>query len=130
MEEQLITDLRGDAGIIAVTGVFNSRPSIDWVTRPDTAALPGIAMQRVATDRLYIHGGEDTLTMARVQFDCFGATFASTATLYRALQAKMEAGGTGWRAFLVTQRDFAPEDTPGGERVFRKSADFNIWYEE
>lgn len=130
MEEQLVTDLRADAGIIAAAGTFSGRASVDWVTRPDTAALPGIAMQRVATDRLYVHGGNDSLTMARVQFDCFGGTYADTTALYRALQTKMEAGGTGWRAFLVTQRDFAPEDLPGGERVFRKLADFNIWYED
>lgn len=130
MEEQLIIDLRADAAIIAACGTFNSRPSIDWMTRPDTAALPGIVLQRVATDRLPVHGGVDALTMARVQIDCMGATYASTVALYRALQEKMELGGTGWRAFLVTQRDFAPEDLPGGERVFRKTSDFNIWYEE
>lgn len=130
MEEQLLADLRADAAIAAAAGTHNSRALVDWVTRPDRAVLPAIVLNRVSTERLYIHGGQDDLTSARVQCDCYGLTYAATATLYRALQDKMEAGGTGWRAFLITHRDFAPEDTPGGERVFRKSADFNVWYKE
>jgi hypothetical protein len=70
------------------------------------------------------------LTGARVQVDVYAGTFGAATTLYRAIEDKMEAGGTGWRAFLLSRRDFAPEDLSGGERVFRANADFNIWYEE
>lgn len=130
MEEQLLADLRADAGVAAACATYNSRPAVDWITRPDLAGLPALVLQVVATDPLYTHGGQDPLTMTRVQFDCFAGTYAQAAALYRAALAKMNAGGTGWRAFLVTQRDFAPEENPGGERVFRKMADFNVWYEE
>lgn len=130
MEEQLITDLRADAGIIAIAATYNNRPAVDWIGRPDMAGLPAIVLQRISTDRLYSHEGPVTLTGARVQVDCFATTYTAATALYRAVQNKFEAGGTGWRAFLLSRRDFAPEDAPGGERIFRAQGDFNIWYED
>lgn len=130
MEERLIADLRGDAAIIAAAASYNSRPVIDWATRPDLAAMPGAVLSRITIDRLYSQEGPVSLTGARIQVDVYGKTYTSVTALYRAIQDKMEAGGTGWRAFLLSRRDFAPEDAPGGERIFRANGDFNIWYEE
>lgn len=130
MEEQLIADLRGTTALAAKVAVFNGRPAIDWVSRPDLAGLPAITLQRISTDRLYSHSGPVSLTGARVQFDCWGATYGAARNAFRALQTKLEAGGTGWRAFLDTERDAGAEDLDGGQRVFRVSGDFNIWYKE
>lgn len=130
MEEQLITDLRGTTALAATLAVFNGRAAIDWVQRPDLAGLPAITLQRISTDRIYSHEGPVDLTGARVQFDCWGATYGAARTAFRALLTKMETGGTGWKAFLDTERDAGAEDLDGGQRVFRVSADFNIWYKD
>lgn len=130
MEEQLIADLRANAGIAAKVASFNNRPAIDWVVRPDLAGLPAITLERVSTDRLYSHSGPVSLTGARVQADCWAGTYGAARELFRALLTKMEAGGIGWSAFLLTERDLGAENLDGGQRVFRVSGDFNIWYED
>lgn len=130
MEEQLIADLRGTTALAAKVAVFNGRPAIDWVRRPDLAGLPAITLQRVSTDRLYTQDGPVELTGARVQFDCWAGTYGEARNAFRALLDKMESGGTGWKAFLDTERDADAEDLDGGQRVFRVSADFNIWYKD
>lgn len=130
MEENLLSNLRADSGIILRTGTHNSRPVVDWGQRPDEAPLPALVLTRISTDRLYTHGGAATLTAARVQCDCYGTTYQAVALLERALLAKMESGGTGWEAFLLSHRDFDPVIAQGGERIFRKMSDFNVWYKD
>lgn len=130
MEESLVADLRASAGIAAIVASHNGRKLVDWTIRPDKAGLPAVTMHRVSTDKLYAQGGPVGLTGARVQFDCWATSYGVSRTLFRALQGAVETGGSGWRGFLATARDFAPENLDGGQRVFRSSGDFNIWYQE
>lgn len=131
MEESLVADLRGNAGVTALVSTHNGRALVDWAVRPDKSGLPAVTMQRVSTDKIYSHSGPVSLTGARVQFDCWAGTYGAARSLWRALQTAIEAGGADWRGgFLATARDFAPENLDGGQRVFRVSGDFNIWYQE
>ncbi len=130
MEESLITDLRATTALTVLLGVHNGRALIDWAVRPDKSGLPAVTMQRITTDKIYSHSGPVSLTGARVQFDCWATSYGVSRLIFRQLDSAIYAGGTGWRGFLESSRDFAPENLDGGQRVFRASGDFNIWFKE
>jgi hypothetical protein len=133
MEEALVARLRSAAAVAARVAVFNGRPTIDWVSRPDRSSLPALTIQGVDAARIYAHGGGLGLENKRVQFDCWGATYGAARLLARAVIAELETvktvAGTAFDAgFLVADRDMMAEDLGGGERVHRISLDFSLWF--
>lgn len=131
LEEMLIADLRANAGVIAAVSTNNSRPSVDWITRPDKGSLPGVTLQNVALDREYSQDGPVSLVGQRVQVDAWGGSAYAALQAFRAVKTALDAGSPGrWRAFQLTMDDGQADDLPGGERVFNTRGDFMIWHTE
>jgi hypothetical protein len=131
LEEMLIADLRANAGVMAAVSTHNGRPSVDWITRPDAGALPGVTLQGAGLDREYAQDGPVGLTGKRIQVDAWGASAFAALQTFRAVKAAMDAGSPDrWRAFQLTEDDGQAEDLPGGVRVFNVRGDFMVWTEE
>lgn len=131
MEEAIITRLRSDAGMIAATATFDSRPAVDWIERPSDASLPGVTLQAFST-RSYVHAGPTDLQPTTIQFDCWGGTYGETKVMERAIIAIMETSETVAsvffdKAFLDTSVDIEPEDIGSGIKVFRTRMDWSLW---
>ena len=131
MEEALVARLRADATIAAQVATKNSRPSVDWIERPE--ALPAITLQDVSAGRNYTHDGANGLAAPVVQIDCWAGTYGEAKTLARAVIAEMETSATVSgvefiTSFLDASRGMNPEDLGGGIKVFRQSLDFTVWH--
>ena len=123
MEEALRTLLRGHAPIAALVGT-----RVDWGVRPQATALPAICLT-VISDAPVNHTLDGPgPSQARVQVDCFGASYGSAKAVARAvrrlLDAHKDANFLG--IFLAGARDLTDED--GVNTIHHVSMDFFVNY--
>lgn len=132
MEAALLARLREDPDVIAVAGVYNGEPAIDYDERKsnDVAAFPAAIQSLVVGDKNYDQDGADGARTARMRWECFGldpdAAFFLAQAIVDALEPKGEFGGVRFgRGFLVFERGFPPEEV-ADLRIFRRIVDLNI----
>ena len=131
MKAALVAELNATT---AVTALVNDR--IAFVARKQGEPLPSIALMTVSGVREYDLTKPAGLVEARVQADCYGATFASAQAVANAVRKAIE-GRAFTRSsvrfqgvFLNAERDLSEGNANDGVRVFRVSLDFTIWHEE
>ncbi len=133
MEEALLKRLRGAEAIQSVAGTHNGRATIDFEERPanDMAAFPAAVLSIVVGGRLYDQDGVTRFRQSRVRFETFGLDYGQARLLLRAITSVVEQPAAiddvrFHQAKLVLERDGGVDDIPGGLRVSRIIADFNI----
>ena len=104
---------------------------VDWVIRPQTAALPAVTLQTISGDRPQTHAGFEEMRTARVQCDVWATTYASaraiTEAIVRALAPKAESNGVRFgRMFFEGDRDLL--DTTATTPIHRTSLDLIVWH--
>lgn len=129
MEEQLKARLRAMAGLAALVGT-----RIWPLVRPQGSDLSALTFQVISTERGYTHDGAIGLTRSRVQFDSYGESYGDAKLVSRALIDGIEPEATVdgirfVRAFLAGERDLSITDVAGGDKVFRNSLDFFVWWQ-
>jgi hypothetical protein len=131
MEEVLIALLLGDA---ALGGLVAKR--INWLKRPQAAALPAIVLQNISAMRGYTLAGADGLTGYLVQIDAWASSFTSLKAVERALKALLSGAHDGQisAVFIENQRETVePADGPtagGATDLYRTSLDCRVWFSE
>lgn len=128
MRVDLVTRLRGNAGIAAVIG---SR--VYWGKRKQNDPLPALVLHMITPGNQYTHDGASDLNGARIQFDCLGAELRDALALFEALRPEMEqartVGDTEFgMSFLNSERDIPFTDVSGSGPVGGISADFIVWF--
>lgn len=63
---------------------------------PQTATLPAVAYQRVATRRLTAHDGATAQAWATMQITCQGATYSSAKAVSNAIRARFDGVAGTW----------------------------------
>lgn len=126
MEEALRAKLLANVAIAAVA------KAVAWIDRPDASKLPAITLQQVGAGRTYTHDGANDLTDPLIQFDFWGRSQLEVVQIERLVTAEMETASTieGVEfgvAFLEAQNDFDPEDIDGGDKVYRRVADWRVY---
>ncbi len=106
--------------------------SVDWNQAPQGAGVPRLVLYTISDVTIITNDGQARLRRARVQVDCYAATYGAAKLVSRAVNAAL----SGWRdgatiqgAFAAGARDLPP-DTGAGETLGRVSLDFFINYEE
>jgi len=130
MEEALHDRLIADA---AVGPLIGDRAA--WGERIEAESLPALVLNRVTAGRDYDHDGNDGLQTPIIQIDCLGSSYIAARALackvIDAVEPAATEGGIEFgQSFLQADRDMDPVDLPGGERAFRVSLDFLIFYKE
>ena len=123
MEEALRTVLRSHAAIAALVGT-----RVDWGIRPQATALPAICLT-VISDAPVSHTMDGPgPSQARVQVDCFGASYASVKAVARAVRRRLDtySDATFLGIFLAGARDLTDED--GVNTIHHVSMDFFVNY--
>lgn len=113
-----------------VSGIVGTR--VDWMTRPQKAALPAISLQTISDPRTGHLKGFDGARATRVQCDCWAATYAAALALARAAIAALQppatiSGKKFGNAQVDAQRDLG-EAVADGSFIHRQSIDFIIWH--
>jgi hypothetical protein len=130
MEEGIIARLLATSGVTALvsTRIFPGR-------RPQASALPSIVLTTISGAPLYSDDGEAGLASARIQIDCWGATYTSAKTVARAVKAALsafvgDAGGITFQNILVdAERDFSEGGADAAEYLHRTNLDLIVWWE-
>lgn len=113
-----------------VSAIVGTR--VDWMARPQNAALPAISLQTVSDSRPDHLKGFDGARETRVQCDCWAATYAAALALARAVIAALQppttiTGKRFGNARVDAQRDLG-ENIADGSFIHRQSVDFIIWH--
>lgn len=130
MENAVIAKLLADSGLAALV---DNR--IYPVARPQGSMLPAITLQTVSNVPVYTNDGEAGIAEARVQIDCWGATYSSVKTVARAVTASLSAffgtvDGVAFQNVLLDgERDSRESGSNAPEYLFRTQLDFRVWYE-
>ena len=130
MEEALIARL---LGIAAVSGMVGTR--VYPGSRPQGSALPAVVLNRISGGPLYADDGEAGLEQARIQVDCWAASYAGAKLLARAVKASLSAfeGTVGETTFQLIELDIEQDLREGGgdavDYPFRTALDFLVWAE-
>lgn len=106
---------------------------VDWLRRPQAAALPSITLQTITDARPRHLKGYQGARETRVQIDCWATSYAASVSAASAVVAIVEAPGVfgGVRfggAAIEGQRDFV-EDRDGETDLYRQSIDVTFWHE-
>ncbi|MEG8222418.1 DUF3168 domain-containing protein [Sphingomonas sp. HH69] len=99
-----------------VAALVGSR--IDWLERPQGAALPAITLQVVSGSLDQHMQGLQALQFARVQMDCWGDTYAQTKVLIDAALAAILPRATAENVYFRTASATQPRDL--GEQISTK----------
>ena len=130
MEEALIAKLLADSGVSALVGT-HIHPGV----RPQAGPLPAIVFNMISANPSYSDDGEDGIEEARIQLDCWGATYSSAKTVARAVKAAVSAfGGTvsGVRFRYITlglEHDIQETGANAASYPFRTSLDFIVVFD-
>jgi uncharacterized protein DUF3168 len=130
MEEAIIAKLLADGGVSGIVGarVFPG-------SRPQGSALPALVLNRISGGPEYADDGEVGLEQARIQIDCWAATYAGAKLLARAAAAALSAfeGTVGATTFQWIELDIERDLREGGgdatDYPFRTALDFLVWAE-
>ena len=102
---------------------------------PQDPTVPAMTYQWVSGQRAHAADGAVGLASPRVQFDCWAQTYLEVEAMLEALRKRLDGfqGTVGsspgsWiqGAFFETERDDYDDEV----RLYRRSADFFVWYEE
>jgi hypothetical protein len=109
------------------------------VVLPQAPEYPAVTYQMVTNDSEYSHGGPSRLATPRFQLDLYAQTFKGVITLRNAVMFAMSGtrglfGSPPVRiqgVFRVMELDaYEQLLAPAGPRVWRKTLDFNLFFEE
>lgn len=130
MEGAIVTKLRGTAG---VTALVNQRV---WpMRRPQARELPAVTVTRVDGGPIYTDDGESGLATARMQIDCWGATYTDAKDTAAAIKTALSGyvgttGGTAFRfIYLDAERDMSESGSNTSEYLFRVVLDFMVMFD-
>lgn len=129
MESAIRTRLLATAG---VTALVSQR--VYCGARPQGGSQPDIVINRISGAPVYTDDGEAGLSSARIQVDCYGATYAAAKGLARAVQASLSdfVGTSGAVTFqntlLESERDFREGGSNASEYLFSTQMDFEVWF--
>ena len=130
MEEALIAKLLADAGVSALVGA-RVYPGM----RPQAGLLPAVVFNMISKNPSYSDDGEDGITEARVQLDCWGATYTDAKKAARAVTAALSAfdgmmSGVRFRYMtLDLEHDMQETGANADSYPFRTSLDFIVVYD-
>lgn len=128
MEEHVISTLLGN---VPLAGFVGTR--IYWGLAPQGAALPYVTLQVISGSPDYASTGTTGVVEARIQVDCYGATYGQAKRTLRAAQTALKnykrLSGTPivQGVFLDGERDFS-ERRNDATIVHKASSDFFIWH--
>ena len=99
---------------------------INFGTHPQGAQFPGIVLNTIDDAEGMTFTGPDGLSQARVQVDCYGATYAEAKSLARTVRGDLNgfSGGQFQGVFLALSRDY--HETGAADRPYRVSMDFLV----
>jgi hypothetical protein len=127
MEEALRSALLANVGLAALTST-----RIYWVNRPQGTALPAVVLHRISGQPDMHMTGPSGLTESRVQADCYGATYAASVGLARALEAALSgySGTISGIKFSSITIDGIRSDYEGAEpdEIYSTSLDLMAWH--
>lgn len=115
------------------TLLLNSCPRVSWGARVRGSALPALVLHLIDSPTDYTMDGACTLTRARVQVDCWAASYAAAVSLSRdvisaASGFRGTVGGTVFSGMFVDAIHELEDDNAGAEELlFRVSVDFQVW---
>lgn len=92
VEEAVRTKLTGTAAVAALVGT-----RIYPLYLPTDTTLPAVAYERISTRRNYAHGGQQSPTTARLQYDVIATTLAGAMAVGDAIRVAL-SGYTGTSA--------------------------------
>ena len=124
MEDELRALLRADAAVLTA-----AQGRVNWGAHPQASPWPGVVLSVVSDREGYHAAGRDGLSVARVQADCYAASYTAARTLARAVRACLTGhrGGAMRAVFHEASRDMGREEGASEEaRPFRVSDDFMI----
>ena len=130
MEEALIAKLLTDSGVAALVGT-RIHPGV----RPQGTALPTIVFNMISANPSYSDDGEDGIAEARIQLDCWGATYTDAKKTARAVKTALSGfGGTvnsvRFRYIaLDLEHDMQETGADAASYPFRTSLDFIIVFD-
>lgn len=109
MEAALLKRTRAAAGVIAVAGVFNAEPAIDFDERKSDAesAFPAAIQSLVSPGKQYDQDGPDGTRTSLVRWECFGLTSDDAFALAQAIVAANEPSGMA-SSDLAFSQDITP----------------------
>ena len=125
MEAALIAELLSKAGI---TALVDNR--INWLRRPQGAALPDIILYRIDGAPDYHLSGPSGLVASRIQVDCWAFTYLEAKRIARAVDAAVSAarftrGAVRFDAVLIVdESDDTFDETP--DTYFRTRLDLAV----
>lgn len=122
MEESFRALLQGDAGVLAVVPAAR----INWGERPTREQLPAIVLTLVSGGEGLTLDGPDGLAEARVQVDCYGATFAQARAVADAVRARLHGYSGGAIQLIDLALERAATDAAAVDRPTRRSLDFRV----
>lgn len=131
MRGKLIDYLLADAGVAALVG-----PRIRPGFLAQGEGTPALVVNKISGAPMVTMGGPAGLAEARMQVDCYAATWLQAEALADAVKAALSAirfTHDGMRfegSFAIDERDLSESDGPDGVRRPRISLDFRIFHEE
>jgi hypothetical protein len=125
MEAALRARLLAAGPVTALTG-----QRVDWVERPQGAALPAVTLQLIEDARAQHMEGFSGAQRAVVQVDAWATTYAQGKALKEAIIAALvpanESNGIRFERGFVTARDLS--ERAETQFIFRPSLDFTFHY--
>lgn len=126
MEEALIKRLLATT---AITNLVSNR--INWMTLPDAFPRPNLTLQVSDGGTDYTHEGLSSLQYPRIQFNCWGNTYAQAKAVARALFSELntekDVDAIHFEdAIMVYDQDMPKETLKGGTDVYRVVRDFLV----
>ena len=125
MEEQIRALLLADSG---VSGLVSDR--INYGEHPQGEAMPFIVLNVISDAEEYHLTGPKGVSVARIQADCYAATYGAAKQLSRSVRELL----SGYQSkpvqgvFHVSSRDGREGGTNEAERPYRVSMDFMIHF--
>lgn len=116
--QQIVAILNAAAGVTAIVG---SR--ITPMVRPQDLTLPAVTMQRISMIPSNSMQGNASLDIARVQIDCWDATYAGARAAATAVRAAMDAASI----LMDSEQDvqFIEEPPAGVYRIIQEYTVFS-----
>jgi hypothetical protein len=111
-------------GAATVTALCGER--VDWGKRPSNDPYPAICLHLIGDGEGHTLQGRDGLSGARVQVDCYGATYAEAGAVAEAVRDALDGyRQDGFRGiFLDARRDNSERGANEADRPFRVTLDF------
>ena len=125
MEETIRALLLADSGVSSLAD-----RSVNLGSHPQGRPFPAAVLNVISDAEGFELDGPDGLSRARMQVDCYAATYGVAKQFSRAVRSALNgyASGAIQGVFHAGTRDSRDGGTNEVERLFRVSLDFNITY--